>query len=1360
MRIGEVIDGRFLIEDKLGAGAMGDVFRALDRTTGARVAIKLLSGHHRRAKERFAREARILADLRHPAIVAYVAEGFASPDQPYLAMEWIDGHDLTRRLRQGRLPLDQCMSLLTTVAGALAFAHGRGVVHRDIKPSNLFLPAGSIDQVRLIDFGIGLTMTEIIDQPRLTAPGILVGTPGYMAPEQVRSSDCVGPGADMFSLGCVMFECLTGRRAFAGADHVAVCGKILFAELPRVSEFRDDVSPALERLIERMLAKDLMDRPGDGAALLAELEALGSSAGSAGSEDAASERPALSQGEQRIVSIVMARDLAASEVSSDAPTVPNTALRERGSALGDTVGELGGYLEQLSDGSLIMQMRGTGPATDAAASAARVALTIRERLPFMAIVLATGKGRADGRLPVGEVIDRAAELLRAEIEARPQVAVLTGPPAAAKRPAGKQSGPAGQPRRRAGIRLDELTAGLLDVRFALSGDASGLLLSGMREPLEVRRTLLGTPTPFVGRARELGNLVAMLEECIEDHVARAVVVTAAAGVGKTRLCAEFLDTLHGQRHGRLSGRDPVTLFMARGEMVGSGSSFALLAQGLRRALGIQEGEPLVVRRKKLHVQLAPHFEGAELDRVATFLGELIGTRFADPPGAMLRDALQDARLMGDQLRRAWQDWVSRQCAETPLLIVLEDLHWGDHPTVKAVDETLRNLKDRPLMVLALARPEVHERFASLWSKRAVEHIWLSELSPRASERLAQSVLGRAVDQDTIARVVEQSAGNAFYLEELIRAAAEGRLEAPETVLAMVQARLDKLPAESRRILRAAAVFGETFWLGGVLELLGQDASLERLRERLAALVEGEFVQRSSVSRFDGQEQYVFSHAMVREATYITLTLRDRQLGHRLAGRWLEQRGETDAMVLAEHFEQGGEKARAVTWYVRATQQALESDDLDDVPARAQRAVDCGATGVALGELRLAQAEALNWQGSFQPALPYAIETVQLFSPHTDLWYRAVCELAVASWRLGQREPLLPVADELMSVPEPDVISAPYVRTLSLIGLALLDLGDFERLAALRRIITRSRARADDLFRPWADFFLQVEGKATVEAEIAARLTALQAVREAGNRRRCCVTSINLGCLWTNAGVYSRAESVLREALAEAESIGLHQLTAHARNNLGYCLARLGKLDEAIEIEERAVEDYRELGLRRLEAGSRSYLAYIYLQADHLDSAEVQARAAVELTDSMPRLRCLALANLAICLLGAHRVAEALEVSGQAMDILAEFDNNVEEGEVAARLAHAQALHACGFVDDACAAITSARDRLLEQARTITNPRLMWCFLYNVAEHARTLSLAEEWTGVPTPEIQGATATDINMEDFGGLADLSVEPATV
>src|SRR5262249_9597656 len=160
-------------------------------------------------------------------------------------------------------------------------------------------------------------------------------------------------------------------------------------------------------------------------------------------------------------------------------------------------------------------------------------------------------------------------------------------------------------------------------------------------------------------------------------------------------------------------------------------------------------------------------------------------------------------LMGDQTRRAWVDFIGARCAAVPLLLVLEDLHWGDLPTVRFIDEALRRLKDRPWMVLGLARPEVHELFPKLWAERDVQEIRLGELRPQAGARLVRQVLGERASVEMVARLVAQADGNAFYLEELIRAAAEGNTEAlPETVLSMIQGRLEALDAEARRVLRA------------------------------------------------------------------------------------------------------------------------------------------------------------------------------------------------------------------------------------------------------------------------------------------------------------------------------------------------------------------------------------------------------------------------------------------------------------------------------------------------------------------------------------------------------------------------------
>src|SRR5262249_46538180 len=160
-------------------------------------------------------------------------------------------------------------------------------------------------------------------------------------------------------------------------------------------------------------------------------------------------------------------------------------------------------------------------------------------------------------------------------------------------------------------------------------------------------------------------------------------------------------------------------------------------------------------------------------------------------------------------------------------------HWGDLPTVQFVDAALREHAEKPWMVLALARPEVHELFARLWAGRRTQELVLRQLSRRASERLVRQVLGNEAGTDTLEGGVEQADGNPFYLEELVRAAAERRADTlPETVVAMVQSRLEALPDEDRRALRAAAVFGETFWPRGVAALLGSEERPTSVERRL------------------------------------------------------------------------------------------------------------------------------------------------------------------------------------------------------------------------------------------------------------------------------------------------------------------------------------------------------------------------------------------------------------------------------------------------------------------------------------------------------------------------------------------------
>jgi serine/threonine-protein kinase len=266
--VGGVVDDRFVLEAMAGRGGMGRVFRARDLHDGSLVALKLVDGDD----PRFAREARILADLAHPAIVRHVADGTDADGARYLVMEWLEGEDLAARLDRGPLSVADTVVLGRRVAAALGAAHGRGVIHRDVKPSNVVLPEGRVDRAKVVDFGLARATRSTATRTRT---GALLGTLGYMAPEQANGGPDVGPAADVFSLGCILYECLTGERAFHGAHVVAILASLLTRQPPRPRARAPHVPRALDALVVRMLARDPRDRPASGVEVEAALASLG-----------------------------------------------------------------------------------------------------------------------------------------------------------------------------------------------------------------------------------------------------------------------------------------------------------------------------------------------------------------------------------------------------------------------------------------------------------------------------------------------------------------------------------------------------------------------------------------------------------------------------------------------------------------------------------------------------------------------------------------------------------------------------------------------------------------------------------------------------------------------------------------------------------------------------------------------------------------------------------------------------------------------------------------------------------------------------------------------------------------------------
>jgi serine/threonine protein kinase len=270
MRAGEIVAERFRIERVAARGASGVVLSAIDETSGARVALKLLLGElEEAALSRFDVETAALQRLAHPAVVRYVAHGRLEGNGAYLAMEWVDGGSLSQRLRSRGLPGRASLGIASTLAEGLAAAHAAGIVHRDVKPGNVLLTKSDISAAKLADFGIarlGLGST-------VTSAGTWVGTPRYMPPEQVRDARKVDGRADVFALGCVLFECLTGRNAFPGDDAATTLARILLHERVRLSTVRPDLPAELSTLLAAMLAREARDRP-DAAEVVAALRRL------------------------------------------------------------------------------------------------------------------------------------------------------------------------------------------------------------------------------------------------------------------------------------------------------------------------------------------------------------------------------------------------------------------------------------------------------------------------------------------------------------------------------------------------------------------------------------------------------------------------------------------------------------------------------------------------------------------------------------------------------------------------------------------------------------------------------------------------------------------------------------------------------------------------------------------------------------------------------------------------------------------------------------------------------------------------------------------------------------------------------
>jgi tetratricopeptide (TPR) repeat protein len=526
----------------------------------------------------------------------------------------------------------------------------------------------------------------------------------------------------------------------------------------------------------------------------------------------------------------------------------------------------------------------------------------------------------------------------------------------------------------------------------------------------------GLHQAFVGRTGELDLLLATYARAVEQGGPHMVTIMADVGVGKTRLVRELWELLGAEEP------EPVRR-TGRCLAYGRGITYWPLGEILKEHLGILEND-------------SP-------DDVRRLLGdrEILGLTLGLDLGGELHPLA--AR---DRLHDAWVELVAELASERPVVLLLEDLHWAEEPLLDLLERLVRDVRG-PLFVIGTARPELLEARPS-WGggMRNASLLWLEPLRAEDAAEMVDALLAESLPETLRQVIVERAEGNPFFVEELIgtlidRGVLERRnggwsvnrlpsaFEIPDTVQAVVAARLDLLPAAEKGALQAAAVTGRIFWEGPVVELLDEaEPDFQLLETR-------DFIRRRSGSTLEGEREYAFKHSVTREVAYGSLPKARRARLHAAFATWLQRVGggrDEHAPLLAHHYAQAvqpedadlawgdapAERERlvrlAATWLRRAGELAVSRYDLDEGIRLLHQAVDLETDATTQAELwrEIGRANALGFQGpAFWEAMERSLELTDDRSTRGEtyaelgfqtsfrggMWTRAPDRALVSSW---------------------------------------------------------------------------------------------------------------------------------------------------------------------------------------------------------------------------------------------------------------------------------------------------------------------------------------------------------------------------
>ncbi len=902
---------RFKIEQALGSGSMGMVYRAWDAALQRVVALKFLQSRagplKRGAIELLEQEARAVAQLNHENIVHLfdVAEWIVEPGGlrvPFLVMEHLEGESLAALLGRGRPGMKRTMEIMESIAAGLAHAHRRHLVHRDLKPANVFLTQEGT--VKLLDFGLAHLMASASAVPFRP----IAGTPAYMSPEQWRGEP-QDARVDVWAAGVILYELLSGVLPYTELSSEKIRAQVLSPELlPSVRERCPELPWDVEPLLASVLAKDPARRLPSGQELLEQLREL--------SEHLGLHRKPVRffSPQRRQVTLVCCVPVGIPESLEPDDRDELEAAFQEGYA--EILGRCGGSV-MLSMGAQVLACFGYPHAREEdSKSAVQAGMLLIQGFPQWLQQKLPRPLPPDLSVRIGVHTDRVA-LHESRGEPGSGALVIAGDALERVTWLARQAEPGA-------VLLSEATQTLVRGAFELEAlevpSPTGLPASGpvrVFQVLSERKTVSRFDrtraafglTPLVGREEELRELLGLREQARQGQGA-AILLCGEAGLGKSRLIHEV--------HTR-SGVEATRHLSAQCGAQFTASALHPVIELLQRLLreALPEGiSPCSVRR------LEPRLRALGLsDEHLQALASLLSLPPIEGVPTLQLTPEHQKLLVFDALALLLRGLAF----ERPVLAVVEDLHWADPSTLELLVWLLEPVMQSRVLLLLSTRPEL--RYPIL-REHGVHVLKMERLPEEQTETLVwEAARGRALAPELVRQLVKRTEGVPLFVEEITRMVLErqaaGDLHAsiPLSLNELLLARLDMLPPRQKTLAQLCAVVGRRFssTLVSALARLPEPAAAREL-EGLAAV---------GILQEEGQDagaaEYQFRHALIQEAAGQSLLRATRREYHQriakvVVGRFPEM-AESHPELLAHHYTEAGLSAQAVSWWARAGEQA-------------------------------------------------------------------------------------------------------------------------------------------------------------------------------------------------------------------------------------------------------------------------------------------------------------------------------------------------------------------------------------------------------------------------------------------------------